>query len=123
MKRPFPGLANCFLEACSGCLQSVAYYSALFGTYGKQVCNRYIEPSSRLDYHAGVKFHKVLKLDDKTFKDVHVVTLKLTFAQDFAATQSEGMRFAKERLVVLEAEDKVLHISGDGPTEVPIMAI
>jgi hypothetical protein len=102
---------------------AVAYYSELVANYGKQVLNRYTEPNSCLDYHAGVKFHKLLKLDDKTFKDVHVVTLKLTFAQNFAATQTEGMRFVKERVVVLDAEGKVLHISGDGPTAVPILAI
>jgi hypothetical protein len=27
------------------------------GKYGKQVFKRYTEASSRLDYHAGVKFH------------------------------------------------------------------
>jgi hypothetical protein len=85
--------------------------------------NRYIEPSTRLDYHAGVKFHQMFKVDDKTFNDVHVVTLTLTFAQDFAATQTERMRFEKKRMVVLDAAGKVLHISGDGTTEVPIMAI
>ena len=69
------------------------------------------------------QFHKEFKLGDKTFNDVHVVTLKLTFEQNFAATGTEGMHFEKERVVVLDAEGKVLHISGDGPTEVPIMAI
>ena len=102
---------------------AVAYYSELVANYGKQVFKRYNEPNSRLDYHAGVKLHKLLKLDDKTFKDVHVVTLKLTFTQHFAATQTEGMRFEKTRVVVLDAEGKVLHISGDGPTEVPILAV
>jgi hypothetical protein len=102
---------------------AVAYYAELVGKYGKQAFNRYIEPSSSLNYQAGVKFHKEFKLDDKSFKDVHVVTLKLTFDQNFAASQTEGMHFQKERVVVLDAEGKVLHISGDGPTEVPIVAI
>lgn len=102
---------------------AVAYYSEIVGKYGKQAFNRFMEPSSNLDYHAGVKFHKEFKLDDKTFTDVHVVTLKLTFSQNFAATQTEGMRFEKQRIVVLDAKGKVLHLSGDGPTEVPIMAI
>ena len=102
---------------------AIAYYSELVGKYGKQALNRYIQPSSRLDYHAGVKFHKEFKLDDKTFNDVHVVTLKLTFDQNFVATTTEGMHFEKERVVVLDAGGKVLHISGDGPTEVPILAM
>jgi hypothetical protein len=33
------------------------------------------------------------------------------------------MQFEKERVVILDANAKVLHISGDGPTEVPVMAI
>ena len=57
---------------------AVAYYSDLVGKYGKQDLKRYTEPSSCLDYHAGVKFHREFKLADKTFNDVHVVTLKLT---------------------------------------------
>ena len=52
-----------------------------------------------------------------------MVTLKLTFDQNFAATQTEGMHFEKKRVVVLDGKGKVLHISGDGPTEVPILAI
>lgn len=108
---------------CAITADAVAYYSELVGTYGKQALNRYMQPSSRLDYHAGVKFHKEFKLDDKTFNDVHVVTLKLIFSQNFVATQTEGMQFEKERVVILDAKGKVLHLSGDGPTEVPVLAI
>jgi hypothetical protein len=108
---------------CAITADAVAYYSDLVGKYGKQVLKRYTEPSSRLDYHAGVKFHKELKLGDKTFNDVHVVTLKLTFDQNFVATTTEGMHFQKERTVVLDGKGKLLHISGDGPTEVPILAM
>ena len=108
---------------CAITADAVAYYSELVGKYGKKVFNRYIEPSSRLDYHAGVKFHKEFRLGDQIFTDVHVVILKLTFDQNFAATGTEGMHFQKERVVILDAAGKVLHISGDGPTEVPILAI
>jgi hypothetical protein len=108
---------------CAITAEAVTYYSGLVEKYGKQVLKRHAEPSSRLDYHAGVKFHKEIKLGDKTFNDVHVVTLKLTFDQNFAATATEGMHFQKERVVVLDAKGKVLHISGDGPTEVPILAM
>ena len=102
---------------------AVAYYTDLVGRYGKQAFKRYTEPSSRLDYHAGAQFHKEFKLGDKTFSNVHVVTLKLTFDQNFAATGTEGMHFQKDRVVILDAGGRVLHISGDGPTEVPILAI
>ena len=108
---------------CAITADAVAYYSDLVGKYGKQVLQRYVEPSSRLDYHAGVKFHRDFKIGDKSFNNVHVVTLKLTFSQNFTATMTEGMRFEKERVVILDATGKVLHISGDGPTEVPILAI
>ena len=93
------------------------------GSYGKQALKRYAEPSSSLDYQAGVKFHNAFKLDDTDFRDVHVVTLKLTFSENFTATTTEAMRFQKERVVILDAGGKVLHVSGDGPTEVPILAI
>jgi hypothetical protein len=33
------------------------------------------------------------------------------------------MHFQKDRVVILDAGGRVLHISGDGPTEVPILAI
>jgi hypothetical protein len=102
---------------------AVAYYTGLVTIYGKQVFKRYSEPSSRLDYRASVKFHKEYKVDGKTFNGVHVVTLKLSFDQNFAATMTEGMHFEKERVVVLDAAGKVLHVSGDGPTDVPILAM
>ncbi len=102
---------------------AVAYYSDLVEKYGKQPLKRYTQPSSHLDYHASVKFHQEFKLGDKTFTGVNVVSLKLTFAQNFVATQTEGMQFQKERTVILDAAGKVIHISGDGPTEALILAI
>jgi len=108
---------------CAITADAVVYYSDLVVKYGKQAFKRYAEPSSRLDYHASVKFYKAFKLGDQTFTDVHVVTLKLAFSQNFAATTTEGMHFQKERVIVLDANRKVLQISGDGPTEVPILAI
>jgi hypothetical protein len=68
-------------------------------------------------------FHKEFTLDGKSFKNVHVVTLKLTFSQNFAATGTEGMHFEKKRIVVLDNDGKVLQVFGDGSTEVPILAI
>ena len=108
---------------CAITADAVAYYSDLVRGYGKQALQRHAEPSSRLDYHASVKFHKEFKLAGKTFTDVHVDTLRLIFDQNFAATATEGMHFQKERMVVLDANGKVLHICGDGPTEVPILAM
>lgn len=108
---------------CAITADAIAYYSDLVGKYGKQELKRYIEPSSSLDYHATVAFHKEFKHEEQTFKNVHVVTMKLTFSQNFVATQTEGMHLQKDRVVILDASGKVLQITGDGPTEVPIMAI
>ena len=102
---------------------AVTYYSDLVGNYGKQALKRYAEPSSSLNYHATVKFQKEFKLGETSFKDVNVVTMKLSFSQTFAATTTEGMQIEKERTVVLDAAGKVLQVSGDSATEVPIMAI
>jgi hypothetical protein len=102
---------------------AVTYYSGLIAKYGKQAFKSYAEPSSKLDYHAGVTFHKEFMIDGNNFKEVHVVTLKLIFDQNFAASQTAGMHIQKERVVILDNAGKVLHISGDGPTEVPIMML
>ena len=102
---------------------SVEYYKKLVEGYQKQAFKRYIEPSSRLDYHASVVFQKEFEHQGKAYKDVHVVTLKLSFSQQFAASTTEGMDFEKQRTVILDAKGRVLAISGDGPTEVPVMAI
>ena len=103
--------------------EAVDYFSKLVGDYGKQEFKRYVEPSSSVDYHASVAFHLRFEHNGRKFADVHVVTLKLVFMQNFAATGTEGMQFEKVRTVVLDANGKVLAIGGDGPTEVPILAI
>jgi hypothetical protein len=102
---------------------AVDYFTKLVGDYGKQEFKRYVEPSSSVDYHASVAIHAQFERDGRKFADVHVVTLKLVFAQNFAATGTEGMQFEKVRTVVLDAAGKVLAVYGDGPTEVPILAI
>jgi hypothetical protein len=103
--------------------EAVTYHSALIEGYGKQELVRFIEPSSNLDYHATVAHHAEFTLDGKTHKDVDVVTLRLTFSEQFAATGTEGMNFEKQRTVVMDSAGKVLAISGDGVTEVAIIAI
>lgn len=102
---------------------AVTYYSDLVTGYGKQKLSRYLQPSSSLKYEAGVKFHKSFEIGGKTFEEVHVVSLNLTFSQNFAATSTEGMQFEKKRVVVIDAAGKVIHIAGDSATEAPIMAI
>jgi hypothetical protein len=102
---------------------AVAYYEKLVAGYARQPYTRYVEPSSRLDYVATAAFHASYTHANRTFTNVRVVTLKLTFSQNFASTQTEGMHFTKERTVVLDADGKPLLILGDGPTDVPVLAI
>ncbi len=99
---------------------AITYYSEVVASNAKKAFKSYAEPSSRLDYHASVKFHKEVTLDGKTFKDVNVVTLKLNFTANFTAAATADLRFEKTRVVVLDTANKVLHISGDGPTETEI---
>ena len=102
---------------------ALAYYSDQVGNFSKQAIKSHAEPFSQLDYNATVELHKEFKQGDKTFTDVHVVTLKLSFAQYFSSTPADGMHFQKERVVILDAGGKVLHIAGDGPTNVHILSI
>lgn len=102
---------------------AVTYYSDLVGKYAKKAFKSYGEPSSKLEYHASSKFQKEYKVADKVFTDVHVVTLKLVFEQNFAEEQAAAMHFEKERVVIMDATGKVLHISGDGLTDVPILML
>lgn len=88
-----------------------------------QAFNRYVEPTSSLDYLAKAEFHQDYEHQGKTFKKVHVVSLKLRFSENFSATTTEGLSFEKERTVILNADGKVLAISGDGPAEALILAI
>jgi len=102
--------------------EAIEYYMGLVEQYGKQSVTREIEPSSRLEYLATVAFHPEFKIDDKSFEAVQVVNLKLIFDQSFAATAGDAMHFEKTRIVVLDDNAKVLYISGDGATAVPILS-
>lgn len=102
---------------------AVTYYTGLVTGYGKTRMKRYAEPSSALKYTAAVKRHERFELDGKSWQNVDVVTLKLEFRQSFCATGTEAFGFTKERTVVFDARGKVLHVSGDGVTDVPVMAI
>jgi len=102
---------------------AITYYSDVVANHAKKAFKSYAMPSSRLDYQAGVQFQKEFKIDDKTFTNVNVVTLKLSFTANFTAEATSGMSFEKKRIVILDAANKVIHISGDGPTEAMIMML
>lgn len=102
---------------------AVTYYTELVNGFGKQKLSRYSAPGSNFHYQARVSKHESFEIDGKTFTNVSVVTLSMTFSESFVTTVTEGMDFAKKREVVFDAAGKVLHCSGDGETQVPIMAI
>jgi len=102
---------------------AVEYYLRMVENNGKQAFKSYLQPSSNVNYQAAVAFHKEFTSGEKVFQNVHVVTLKLKFSQNFVSDQTSGMFFTKERVVILDEAGKVLLITGDGPTEVPILAI
>ena len=102
---------------------AVAYYQSLVEGYGKRAFKRYMQPSSKLEYHASAAFHADFEHGGRKFKDVHVVTLNLRFSQSFAATTTEAIEFEKWRIVILDTNGDVLTVDGDGPTAAPVMAI
>jgi hypothetical protein len=108
---------------CAVTADAILYYTDLVTKNATKEFKNYAMPSSRLDYHAIAQFHKEFKVNDKTFANVNVVTLVLIFSANFTAEATSGMQFEKIRIVILDAANKVLHISGDGPTEVPIMML
>lgn len=102
---------------------ALAYYEGLVRGYQKKAWKRYIEPNSRLEYKAQATHHDSYTLDGKTYKDVHVVTMCMTFEANFTEGIALGVQFKKDRTVVLDAAGAVLAISGDGETEMPMIAI
>jgi len=102
---------------------AVIYYTELVNGFGKQKLHRYSAPASRFHYEAQVAKHKTFEVDGKTFTHVSVVTLSTSFSEKFVTTVTEGIEFTKKRVVIFDAAGKVLHTSGDGETEVPIMTI
>lgn len=102
---------------------AVDYYRDLVTGYSKVPMKRYTEPSSRLEYRATAKARPTFEHEGRRFENVRVVTLRIDFRQFFCATQTEGMHFTKERTLVFDAAGKLLLVTGDGPTEAPVLAI
>lgn len=102
---------------------AITYYSEIVAENAKKGFKSYAKPSSRLSYQASVQFHEEFNLDGKTFKGVNVVTMELSFAANFTAEAAAGLSLVKKRIVVLGAGNKVLHLSGDGPTEAAVLML
>jgi hypothetical protein len=103
--------------------EAVAYYAGLVEGFRELELKRFTKPGSHFGYRASVRATGLLELDGKTFVDVYVVTMTMKFNQSFVTTTTEAMDFEKERVVVLDQDGKVLHVSGDGPTEAMVLAI
>ena len=102
---------------------AVAYYTELVNGYARQKFVRYSQPSSSFTYQAKAAKRDRYELDGKSFSNVTVVTLTMTFSQNFAATVAEGFSFEKKREVVFDKDGKIVHVSGDGDVNVPVFAM
>ena len=102
---------------------AVTYYTGLVHSYGRQSMKRFTEPTSEFNYHASIQFHADFTHEGKSFTNVHVVSLTLKFTQNFCATVTEGMAIEKVRTVIIDNQGAVVLVHGDGPTDVPILAI
>lgn len=96
--------------------EAVDYYVNLVEGYRKKDWKSDIEPSSRFSYSASVEFKKHCEKDGKKFRNVYVVEMKLSMEAGFASLA--GVRFHKERIVVLNRKGRVLGVFGDGKTRI-----
>ena len=93
---------------------TLKYYAEQIERYRKIAWKgRVNEPSSKLDYAANVALKDTVTVDGKDFKNVYVVTMKMTFQTSLTDKAFGGTSFQKERTVVLDAKGIVLAIAGD----------
>lgn len=102
---------------------ALTYYETLVLSYQKKDWKAYIEPSSKFNYEASVKKHDTFTLNNKNYKDVYEVRLKMSFDAQFTENATTGIHIEKERTVVLDLKGTVLAVEGDGETEAPVLAI
>lgn len=102
---------------------ALTHYTGLVEAYQKRSWKSVIEPSSSAKFSAAVSFHNEFKMDGRSFREVDVVQLKLTFQANFTVEATQGLHFNKTRTVVLDREGRVIAIFGDGPTEGSVLAI
>lgn len=101
---------------------AVQYYSDLVKDYGQQKLVRFTQPSSGFTYQAKVSKHAAYEIDGKSLENVTVVTMTMKFHQNFVASVADGFQFGKSRIVVFDKDGKILHVKGDGDTEVPVFS-
>jgi hypothetical protein len=103
--------------------ETVSYYSGLVGEYGRQKLNRYAQPSSAFTYQAEVSKPATYELDGKSLQNVSVVTMTLSFRQQFVASVAEGFAFEKKREVVFDKDGTIIHVVGDGDVPIAIFSM
>ena len=92
--------------------EAVDYYVARTEELRKREWQQDFRPSSHFKYSADVSLEPHFKTDGKTFEDVYVVRMKLSFSYLYG--NLGGIAFSKERIVVIDRAGTVLFISGDG---------
>jgi len=71
-------------------------------------------PHGDLTYGAWVEHREAHEMDGRRFENVWVVTMKLKLNLYFGSLSA--LDFIKERVVVIDADGRVLAVVGDGPT-------
>ena len=94
--------------------EAIDYYVKLVQGYRRREWKSDIEPSSKFSYSASVEFKNSYEKDEKKFRHVYVVKMKLSMSARFASLAA--ISFTKERIVVLDRQGKILAIFGDGKT-------
>ena len=102
---------------------ALEYYEGLVRGYQKRTWKTYVEPKSGIDYTATVSHKDSFERDGRSFREVDVVEMKLSFHADFTEEGTQGVHFEKSRTVVLDAKGRVVAVFGDGPTFAPVLAI
>jgi hypothetical protein len=92
----------------------VDYYAARIKEYQTKTYRSFMEPRSRLAYTATVAHQDSFTLTGKTYANVHVVTLNLSFDSRFTEDATMGISVMKRRTIVLDAAGQVLSVDGDG---------
>lgn len=102
---------------------ALEYYEGVVRGYQKRSWKTYIEPRSGVDYTATVSHKNTFERDGRSFREVDVVEMTLSFHAEFTEEGTQGVHFKKSRTVVLDAKGRVVAVFGDGPTEAPVLAI
>lgn len=97
---------------------AVIYYLQVTDKFRRNAQTGVKMKTSALNYSAEIKFQPDFELNEKKFKDVYVVSMRLSWYQfcgDLCA-----MSFGKDRTVVLDKNGRILFVDGDGKPPVMV---